>query len=350
MLDLLPAVLSWTALLGLVGAALLLARGHLRLKRLADCEPASGDRLPSVSVAIPARDEERDLEAALRSVLALDYPALEVLVVNDRSTDGTGAILDRLAAAEPRLTAIHVEELPSGWLGKTHAQYVAVGQSSGEFLLFTDADVVALIGVFSVFFTLLFRPWKAPDPKSRAFIGIGAFSLVRREAYDRCGGHATVALRPDDDVKLGKVLKASGARQEMLLGKGFLSVEWYRSVRDLVRGLMKNAFAGIDYRPSLVLAGTLGQLVIFVWPIAGLFWSGGWELAANAASVALALLLFSASTRATGGRAWPGLLYPLALAIFIYIPWRSMVLALARGGIEWRGTLYPLEELKRNRV
>ena len=124
-----------------VATAVQIQRGNRSIRFLKDLPPLTGP-LPRVSILIPARNEERNLEEALRSVLALDYDNLEIDVVDDRSTDRTGEILDRMAAADPRLRVVHVRELPPGWLGKNHALWLGAGKATGEFLLFTDADVV----------------------------------------------------------------------------------------------------------------------------------------------------------------------------------------------------------------
>src|SRR5690606_5030460 len=109
---------------------------------LRDVEVPADFAWPRVSIIVPARNEEREIEAALQSVLHLDYPDYEVMVVNDRSTDGTGAILERMQSAYPQLRVATVTELPRGWLGKNHAMYFGAQQASGELLLFTDADIV----------------------------------------------------------------------------------------------------------------------------------------------------------------------------------------------------------------
>lgn len=377
--------------LALVTVLLLLAtfagllQGNRLLRSLRDVLPWSGSPAPAVSVVIPARNEERHVEEALRSVLALDWEPLEIVVVDDRSTDGTGAILDRMALAEPRLRVIHVTELPAGWLGKNHALQTGAELSAGELLLFTDADVVfdpttlrravgyllenrldhltvapeirvpgvflkMFVAVFSIFFALFVKPWKARDPKSRHHVGIGAFNLVRTAAWHAAGTHRAIAMRPDDDLKLGKLLKKNGFRQDLAFGRDLVSVEWYHSVRELVDGLMKNAFSGVDYRISVVLAATVLLLAFFVWPFAAVFLTGGAARLLSLVAVALLLVLSWVNARLTHLPVWTGLGFPLATLFFIYIVWRSMILTLVQGGIRWRGTLYPLKELKANQV
>jgi cellulose synthase/poly-beta-1,6-N-acetylglucosamine synthase-like glycosyltransferase len=359
-------------------------RGNRSIRFLRDLPPLASP-LPRVSIVIPARNEERNLEEALRSVLALDYGNLEIEVVEDRSTDRTGEILERMAAAEPRLRVVRVRELPPGWLGKNHALWLGAEKATGEFLLFTDADVVMepsalrravgamvadgldhltatpeierpsalfemFIGAFSLFFALFTRPWKVKDPKSPHHVGIGAFNLVRASAYRAVGGHRTIAMRPDDDLKLGKILKKGGFRQELAFGQGMLRVEWYASVRELIQGLMKNAFSGVDYRVSVVVFSTVFQLTLLVWPFLAIFVTSGPTRWLNLASVLALVALCWINAPLAGVRRWHGVGFPLATLLFLYIVWRATVLTLWNDGIDWRGTHYPLAELKANKV
>jgi cellulose synthase/poly-beta-1,6-N-acetylglucosamine synthase-like glycosyltransferase len=359
-------------------------RGNRSIRFLRDLPPLASP-LPRVSIVIPARNEERNLEEALRSVLALDYDNLEIEVVEDRSTDRTGEILERMAAAEPRLRVVRVRELPPGWLGKNHALWLGAGKATGELLLFTDADVVMepsilrravgamvadgldhltaspeidrpsalfemFIGAFALFFALFTRPWKVKDPKSPHHVGIGAFNLVRASAYRAVGGHRTIAMRPDDDLKLGKILKTGGFRQEFAFGQGMLRVEWYASVRELIQGLMKNAFSGVDYRVSVVVRATVIQLALLVWPFLAIFVTHGATRWLNLASVLVLVALCWINAPLAGVRRWHGVGFPVATLLFLYIVWRATVLTLWNDGIDWRGTHYPLAELKANKV
>jgi glycosyltransferase involved in cell wall biosynthesis len=338
-----------------------------------------------VSIIIPARNEERNVEEALTSVLEQDYEDLEVIVVNDRSTDRTGSILDEMARASPTFRIVHVQELPRGWLGKNHALYRGAEEASGDLLLFTDADVVMhpttvsravgymrehqldhvaiapdvrmpgvllqlFVGAFGIFFSLYARPWKARDPKSRRYIGIGAFNLVRRDVYGAVGTHQRIAMRPDDDIKLGKLIKKHGYRQEFLFGTRMLRVEWYASVRELVEGLTKNAFAGVDYRISAIVGASIAQLLTSVWPFLGIFLTHGWTRLLNGVVVLAILALCRESARFLTVAPWFGVAFPVATLLFIYILWRSMLAALFHGGIDWRGTRYPLADLRANKV
>lgn len=356
-----------------------------RLARLRDVPPLADGDLPSASIVFAARDEARGIEAGLGSLLRQDHPRMEIIAVDDRSTDGTGEILDRMARSEPRLTVVHVTELPAGWLGKNHALHLGAGRASGELLLFTDADVVMapetlrraashlaregvdhvtagphvdmpgwLLKTFGVFFGMMFtvfsRPWRARDPGSRSHVGIGAFNLVRADTYRRVGGHRPIALRPDDDMKLAKLLKKNGGTQDFVNGADMIRVEWYHSVREAVRGLRKNGFAGIDYRLSLVWLATVTQILFFVWPWIAVFVTHGWTRAAYGAVVALTLLLFAGAAREQRAPVWLGVAVPLASLLFVTVVWNATLYALIHRGIEWRGTHYALDELRANKV
>jgi cellulose synthase/poly-beta-1,6-N-acetylglucosamine synthase-like glycosyltransferase len=270
-------MLLWLAL-ALLAIYLILGadafRGSRRIDFLRATLPIRPQQALPVTLIAAARNEEKNLRAALASLLALDYPHLQLLLVNDRSADATGTILDEIAAQDGRLDILHIQELPPGWLGKNHALWQGSRRARGELLLFTDADVIMApdtlaravhylqkehldhlaatpdlhmpgvllntLGVtFGLFLGLFTRPWRAPDRRSTCHIGIGAFNLVRTRVYRQVGGHQRIALRPDDDLKLGKLIKKSGFRQSLVYGNGLISVEWYAGVREMALGLRK---------------------------------------------------------------------------------------------------------------
>jgi glycosyltransferase involved in cell wall biosynthesis len=377
-------VLAALTLLLWLGLAQEVLRGNRRLRRLATLPAPEPVAWPRVSIVIAARNEGATVGAAVPTMLALDYPDFEIIAVNDRSEDDTGPVLDRLAAADPRLRVVHVRELPAGWIGKNHALHTGAQQGTGDWILFTDADIHFAPGVlrraiayarvqtidhlaavpelskhghllgicvnaFSFAFTVGILPWRIPDPRSRSHGGVGAFNLVRAVTYRKLGGHKPLRLRPDDDIKLGKLMKAGGF-SELVLGAGALSVAWYDSVGAMVRGLTKNAYAGADYRFWVPPLGASALLVGYVWPVVALFLTAGPAWWLNAGSVAVMLALGCDQTRFAGGRWWHGLFLPLGMAVFAYILLRSQFVTHWTGGITWRGTHYPLHELKRNRL
>lgn len=383
-----PSMLFWLALITLAvaaGAMAVLVRGLLSIGLLRDVAVALPAAPPRVSVVIAARDEADGIERALDSLLAQDYPDYEVIVVDDRSSDATPQILARKAVRGGRLRVVRIAELPPGWLGKNHALECGARAASGTILIFADADVVMrpdvisravshalaarrdhvtitpevaapglalgmFMGVFTMFFSLYARPWKAADPHSSCFIGIGAFNLVRADVYRAVGGHSRIAMRPDDDIKLGKIIKDAGYAQEMLFGRGLMSVEWYPSLGALARGLEKNSLAGVDYSVAAMLAGTLAQLVFFVWPFAALAVTTGAALALNAAACAVLLSTYAVTAHLVGAPRWYAMGFPVMAVIFVGILWRATFITLHDGGITWRGTRYPLAALKANRV
>jgi Glycosyl transferase family 2 len=380
----LSGLAAFTFLLWLV-LAWVMVRGNRRMKRLASLDAPAPPKWPRVSVIFAARNEGRTIGTAVPTMLTLDYPDLEVIAVNDRSEDDTGATLDRLAGADPRLRVLHVRELPAGWIGKNHALHRGAEVATGEWILFTDADIhfapdalrraVAYaeaqrldllaavpelnehghwlgicVNAFSFLFTMGLRPWRIPDPRTRAHGSVGAFGMVRTAKYRALGGHEPLRLRPDDDIKLGKLFKTHGARCELVLGAGALSVAWYDSVAGMIRGLTKNAYAGVDYQPWAPPLGAAVQVLLFLWPVIALFTTTGLTWWLNAGTVALVLGLGCDQARFTGGRWWHGLFLPFGVVVFAGIMLRSMAVTHWQRGIIWRGTHYPLAELKANKL
>lgn len=361
------------------------AMGMSLILRLFDQPLQWGDELPLVSLIVPARNEERNIEEGIRSLLSLNYPRLEITIVNDRSTDQTGAIIDRLAATQPRLNVVTVDELPAGWLGKNHAMQLGADRSHGEWFLFTDADVTfdcltlrraipyvlknrvdhlvltpqtimpnwrlqAMVCGFAFFFNFYLRPWRVNDPQSRAHIGIGAFNLVRATCYRAVGGHTALAMRPDDDLKLGKIIKQHRFIQHLLSGNRLVRVEWYASLREMIVGLEKNTFAVVDYQAILIFASTSLVFAMIIWPFLALLLVSGlaWWL-----NLVCCFLLLGMAARTAASMEYPltcAIAIPVAALLMIYIQWRSTWLALQNRGIRWRDTLYSLEELRANRI
>lgn len=381
----LALVLAALTLAFWLGAAVIVPRGNRRMIRLATGPAPAPQGWPRVSIVLAARNEGKTIGAALPTMLALDYPDFELITVDDRSEDDTGGILDQLATRHPKLNVDHIRELPAGWIGKNHALHHGARRATGKWILFTDADIHftpgalrravayaeargldllaavpqlherglllgACVNAFGFAFTIGIKPWRIPDPSSKAHGSVGAFGLVRAAKYRELGGHAAIRLRPDDDIKLGKLFKLHGGRCELVHGVGALSVSWYHSTREMIRGLTKNAYAGADYRPWLPLVGVFIQVVLFLGPIAGAGLTHGLSAALNLTSLAIMLGLGLDQTRFTGGRWSHGLFLPIGMTIFTYALLRSMIVTHWQQGIVWRGTHYPLERLRANRV
>ena len=339
------------------------------------------DAVPSLTVVVPARNEAENIGATLETLVMQQYTGLRVLAIDDRSTDKTRQIVDEFAERYPeRVGAIHIDYLPEGWLGKTFALEVGTRNSTSEYLLFTDADVLfspsslrramayaamtqadhvvvmptpqvkgrgegILLGFFSVLGMWITRPWRVSDPQARRdVIGIGAFNLVRREALEVLGGWEPQRLAVIEDVTLGRRMKAAGLRQRVAFGTDLVLIHWAKGARGIVRGLTKNLFAAVNFRPMLLLTGCVGMLALFLAPLAGLAW---WPTIAPAL---IALCCIGAAYRVMSNHshidARYGWLYPVGAFVMAWAMIRSMLSVAVRRGVMWRGTHYPLRELR----
>ncbi len=358
--------------------------GNRTVARLRQIAPLDPGRCPPVTVVVAARNEGTHVGPALASLARQDYPALDIVFVDDRSEDDTRQRAEAVAAADARVRVVHVETLPDGWLGKNHALHVGAGLARGEYLLFTDADVVleptalrrgvaiaeargvdllavtpridvpgywlaALLGGFFTFFTIYIQPYLARFRYSGAYVGFGAFNLVRAATYRAIGGHGPIRLRPDDDLALGRLMRAEGRRLDVAYGDGEVSVVWYRSFGEMMRGLEKNTFAGMDYRVAATLASVAAMVVVTVAPVVGLALDTGAPLLAWGASWALMAVLGADCARRIGLPRSSGLWLPAAAVVQGGLFLRGMWLVWRRGGIVWRGTFYPIDALKAHR-
>jgi glycosyltransferase involved in cell wall biosynthesis len=361
------------------------AYGAVRLPWIKDFAPASDADCPRISILFAARDEEEKLPAALATLMEIDYPDLEVIAVDDRSQDSTGRILERFAAAHPRLRVVHIKQLPAGWLGKPHALQKAYAASTGDWLLFTDADVrfkhdalrraialvkarnlehltlmgdVEMVGfwetVLITFFGMAFHiatdPYRVANPNSRAYVGVGAFQLLKRAAYEASGTHRRLAMEVVDDMKLGKIVKQSGFRSSAGLAQDFVVVRWHAGLGNLVRGVTKNFFAGVGYSVPLVAIAVVALLLMNVAPIFGVFFGQGWTRIFAVAAFVIALCFHTGVDIGMRVSPFYAFTHPLGALLFSYMLLRSTVVTLKQGGIIWRDTFYPLDDLKRGVV
>jgi chlorobactene glucosyltransferase len=332
---------------------------------------------PRVSVLVPARNEERSIEACVTSLLAQDYPDLEVIVLDDHSTDATRPILNRLARADHRLKVRDGAPLPDGWLGKHWACHQLYQASTGDLLLFTDADtrhepdmlrasVSALAAEHADLVTAFpreevvtlgekllvpvigwgiftFIPIRLVQRMRLAALSvtIGQFMLFRAEAYEAIGGFEAVRAEIVDDMCLGRNIIASGREWRLLDGTRHVSCRMYRGFWDAVNGFGKSLFAVFDYRilPYVVGWGLVG--VAFLEPAVALV--SRWvrhpltSLSGEAAAlgVALSVVLFMVAYRRFKFPAWLVFYYPVSLALFILVAARSFVQT-ATGTATWK--------------
>jgi len=334
--------------------------------------------LPRVSIVIPARNEEEDIERAVRSHLAQDYPDFQVIVVDDRSTDRTGAILQALAREDSRLVVIPGSEPPDGWLGKPHALYLGARAADGELLLFADADVrydpralrdavtvledrrLDLLAFFPRFENRGF--WEnvlLPFLAVAVFLGFGflvlsrrvplamgagAGNLVRRRAYDAIGGHAAIRNSVVDDVRLAVVVKRAGFRVAAFRAEDRLVVRMYRGFRGVWDGFTKNvawAYGGIS---GAVLFGlTMLLLAVAITPVAVLVAAAaGAPIPTSDVRLAAALYVSSILVRAVlartlGDPVWTAATHPIMAAVWAGLIGRSLFHRFIRRRLTWRG-------------
>jgi hypothetical protein len=377
-----------------LGVAALLAAGALsgcwhgrwmrRLPGLGDDSPAAPAEPTRTrcSVIVAARDEEARIEQTVRRLLAQRDVELEVIVVDDRSTDRTGAILAALAREDSRVRPQRVDVLPEGWLGKCHACHRGAMAATGDWLLFTDADCWSRPDVLrralaaaqqagvehvtlssglavsgpglragSLLFHLSLANWFSGVNRDRpkAHVGFGAFNLVRASAYRACGGYEALRLTVLDDVKLGLLIRRAGFRTRAFLGGSDVEALWGTRLWDSVRLMEKNYFAALEFSLPLAL-GVCGFLCFLMGTavmgaIVGT--PAGWVAAVSPWFLAIPGAILS---RRLGWPWWQALGMPLALPVFVSALVHSTYRTLSRGGVRWRETFYPLAVLRAGRV
>ncbi len=344
-------------------------------------------RFPKVSVIVPARNEEHAIAATLDALLASRAVDLEVLAVDDRSTDRTGIEMDdaaeRARAAGKQLRVLHIDALPAGWTGKTHAMARAASMATGEWLVFTDADVVfapdalaralqfaereradhlvllptVVTGSFGERMMMGFLegamiwgllPWKVADPQARKhFIGIGAFNMVRRSAFETVGGWAGLRMEVVEDMRLGYEVKRHGLRQRFAYGPGLLRIRWAKGALGVVRNLTKNAFAAFRFQVWKTLGACIGLFLTCIYPF--LAFAGNTSMRIASTLTIVSLLALQIRYRG-GSRRNPlyVLTFPVAGSLFLWTLLRSLGTTLVQGGVTWRGTHYALGELRKH--
>jgi hypothetical protein len=204
-----------------------------------------------------------------------------------------------------------------------------------------------VLGFFSVLGMWVTRPWRVSDPLARHDVmGVGAFNLVRREALNVLGGWEPQRLAVVEDVTLGRRMKAAGMRQGVAFGTDLVLVHWAKGARGIVRGLTKNLFASVNFNPLVLFAACAAMLILFLAPIAGVFW--WWTLAPSALAVCCIGACYRVMSEKSGIDVRYGWLYPLGAFAMTWAMVRSMFSATLRRGVMWRGTFYPLRELTKH--
>ncbi len=355
-----------------------------RLEKLA-LDPKTPKAWPKLSLVIPARDEGLTIEAAAESLVKIQYPNLEIVFVDDRSLDQTGAIMDRIAAQNSHVKVIHVKELPKNWLGKVHAMHCGVAATSGDWVLMTDADVhfsekslkkaiayslennldfLTVIPdlVTPTFFlqlmmvqlfhqaTIFFNPKKINDPNQKISYGMGAFLMFKRATYERSERLEWLKMEVVDDSGFALVMRRAGGRLGAVSGRKEISVEWYPTLRSMLCGLEKNAFAVCQYSMTYVLTGLAVTWLIFLGFTLMPALSKSWGYVSFSFGCLFLYLLAVEQQVKSLMRVhlMSIVLFPISFILLPLIFLRAAILALKRKGIQWRGTFYSLEDLKAN--
>jgi chlorobactene glucosyltransferase len=378
------------AILALItaGWVVILVINRKNIRRMPRLTAADAANFPSdgplVSILVPARNEEhRILAHAIASMARQDYPNLEIVVVDDRSTDRTFEILERIAEVEPRVRVVRGQELPSGWIGKPWALEQAKRAARGSWILATDADIIfapaavraglskafrrrldaisivpdvigdslmtrVVLPVASWMIAMVFPVMRTNDPESSVALGCGAFILMRREAHDASGGYEAIRSEIADDVATARALKSAKRRFRLEGGLDLLRTPMYTSLGELWQGFTKNAFAGADHRLSVVLRNVLVDLLVAVAPpvlaIAGFaLWLGsGAEAAlpiavASLAAYAAMVVAFVPVYGALGQPRLLALLAPIGHLVMVLILANSTYKHVSGQGVTWKG-------------
>ncbi|MBX3185393.1 MAG: glycosyltransferase [Labilithrix sp.] len=378
------ALLLALAVIGFAGAvvALVASLRTIRAVPSFDHEIEPPARWPRLSVVVTARDEAETIGPALEAKLASDYPDLELIVVDDRSRDATGEIVDRLADGDRRVAPLHITTLPPGWLGKVHAMHRACEIATGEWILFSDADVhleasalrravahceakgldhlaafphvwssgLWIDAALTALLRLLVhagRLWAISDPKSSATVGGGTFNLVRRELFDRIGGFDGARLDVLDDVLLGQRIKRAGGRQGAVKATRYVGLHFYTTLGQMGRSLEKNGFAIHRYSLARLTISSLALVAIELGPWIALVAGGEVTAALGAVGIAVGSVAAVVSSRWLERPILAALLSPIGMLLVIAMWSRAAVLAIWRREIVWRDTRYSLEELER---
>ncbi|MFZ2492464.1 MAG: glycosyltransferase, partial [Thermoanaerobaculia bacterium] len=369
-----PKTMTVLSLILLAGWLLALVRTVLNLRAIPKLVPRLVPEPPLVSVIIPARNEERSIERTVRAFLDQTYSPLEVIVIDDRSGDGTGSILGRLAAEDPRLTLVHGEETPAGWLGKPWALHQGSLRARGELFLFVDADItyqpdavaaavahirasgsglvsllprivmrgfwehVLMPNLGVVLFTVL--PVWLTNRTSRFpmfAVGGGPGNLIRRDVYAAIGGHERLKNAVIDDIGMARLVRRAGHATELVRADQWVAVRMYHGGREVVEGFTKNVF------PALGRSYLLAAVLI---PFVALFHAGPYVLALAGDRISLAtialisLLRLGLFVKLKYG-AVNGLLgHPLMILGWGWITLRSIWFTGVRRQVHWRGRRY----------
>ena len=335
---------------------------------------------PYLSVCIPARNEERDIKNCLESLLNQDYPAFEVIVVDDNSSDTTASIISSMKSQYSNLVLISGKSLAPGWLGKPYALYQAFQVSRGDYLLFTDADLVyqryALktamnkvidekldlltlmpASIFGSFWERAIQPVifgfiaaltnfrKVNSSTSQSAMGFGAFLLFEKEAYQRIGGHVAVKKEILEDVMIAKISKLNELNILVADGKLLFSIRMYHSLKEIWVGWRKNIFLAMKgsiirtiFYVVMILCFVVTPYIIVI--VNFLVGTGVAWICISLIGLILCLITGCGLCHELGLKKHNVFLFPLGAIAMVMIMFNSMVQVVFFGRAEWRGRIY----------
>ncbi|CAB9521220.1 Poly-beta-1,6-N-acetyl-D-glucosamine synthase [Seminavis robusta] len=352
-----------------------------------DDQDKQDKRWPRLSVIVPACNEAETIEKALETLALVEYPNLEIIAINDRSTDATGDIINRVASAatQGRITPLHIDTLPDGWLGKVHALHQGIQHCSPEteWILLTDADVhfqptclkkvlafacdqeldfvtalpdvqtnnhfwlrVTIIALGEIM-GISGKFWEVHDPNSKAFAGVGPFNLMRKTTYDKSKGMEWLKMEVSEDVGVGLLMRLVGAKMAMFNARNEILWTWYPSLGAMVRGLEKNLFSlsGFQYMPTTIVA-----LLLIMTAIAPVFafvpFHIPWLQWCGVAILVLHCIYGVVYSRWLNFNPLAGIFLFLGKIIVAGMFFNAMWQFRKRQGILWRGTFYPHDLLQ----
>ncbi len=366
------------------------ANFHGRNKMLLLDKPRNPPKSPPLlSIMIPAKDEEGRIRACLQSALDQDYSNFELIAIDDRSTDRTGAIMDEMAAVDPRLSVLHIQpnSLAPGWTGKNNALFQAVRQARGKWLLFVDSDVILEPTAASRSVTLcnakdydLFSvlprlethtPWEwiliplcsaaaasmymislnnVDKTKLGAFAN-GQFMMMKRTAYDAIGGHETVKDRFCEDTEIARLIKENGMRSRVAMGDQVCAVRMYNSLSNIIKGWSRIYYAARVGQMRHLLSAMWFLLTscfpvyfVMVYGIHralhphGNMLDDAWVSAA-VIHLALITVVLAFVYKWSHTWVWNALLFPISGPMLFYVFVKAVILCITKK-VEWRGTVY----------
>lgn len=345
---------------------------------------------PKVSVVVAARDEEATIEAALRSLLAQEGVELEIIVVDDMSADATAAVVKKLVAevGEKRLLLLEHKKLPPGWIAKCYAVELGQGRASGDWILFTDADVLhgrraianavaamqrdrldhlavfprleagsfveaLVLPLFVLLSQLRLVDPRAADPDSGVGAGVGAFNLVRADSYRLRGTHARIRGSILDDSALASMMRDEGGRGTVMKAVGQVRHRPYRSMRELYFGIQKSVLPQFGHSSVLAVGAAAALLLAACGPLvlmlAGLpLWASGrapWLVLPAALAALFVLVGLLRARQMVRFEPLAVVLFPLAAGVMAVAAVHAAVIFATKGTIEWRGRTYTRKDL-----